>query len=156
MNIDKSLDNSNEPVSGIQEIPQGPSTDITSKLSDGDIQAIADRITTNVLRETQSRTAKMINNVNKATEIDLAKLKAAGIVVEPDSKQYQALVEQNQKQVAEQMAEELKSPGQPTQSGATSPDPNAQANAIVEGIEKKPIRSLEASVPLHRHNLFHQ
>jgi phosphotransferase system IIB component len=138
MNIDKSLENSNEPVQGTQEIPnQEPSKEITAKLSPGDIQAIADRVTATVLRDTQSRTAKMINSVNKATEADLAKLKAAGIVVEPDSKQYQALVEQNQKQVAAQMAEELQPPGTPNQSGASSPDPNAQANAYVESLEKQ-------------------
>lgn len=141
MNTDKSLENSNEPVLGTQEIPQGPSTDITAKLSPDELEDLANRVagkvTTQVLRETQSRTARMINSVNKAVETDLAKLKAAGIVVEPDSKQYQALVEQNQKAVVAQMEEELQPQGKPNQSGATSPDPNAQANAYVESLEKQ-------------------
>ena len=136
MDTDKSLENSNEPVQGAQEIPnQEPSKEITAKLSPDEIQAIANAVTTNVLRETQSRTARMINSVNKAVEADLAKLKAAGITVEPDK--VQALVEETKKQVAAQMDEELRSPGTPNQSGATSPDPNAQANAYVGGLEKQ-------------------
>jgi hypothetical protein len=135
MNMDKSVD-SGEPVEGQQETPvKESSPEIASKLSPAEIQAIAAAVTTNVLRETQARTDKMVNKVNRAVEADLNKLKAAGITVEPDK--VQALVEETRKQVAKEMNDELQPQGKPTQSGATSPDPNAQANAYVDSLEKQ-------------------